>query len=356
MSRKKIIILLLVIAAIHAVIIFGLLPAKKSGGGKAAAKPALAAAENAPLPAAVPPSPPEIQTPPPPPEVVSAAPAVRKITPWDYRFPQKLPAGLQKRARRARSGMIVDLSNRRVLWSKEPRRPVAVASLTKLMTALLVAEKMQRDPGFKWDSPVKITAAATAVERSCVLGLQQNEVYTLEELMQSMMINSHNDSAAQIAEKISGSVPAFVALMNRRGNELGLASVKFNSPNGLPQGKKRINSFASASDIAHICELLMAYPHIMELCVMRSAQMHTGKKVYSHNNLLLGPTKKRPQRRQVPGIIGFKTGFTNAAGCCLAFGVKRNGKTVIGCVTGFPSAVERDTFCREIIEWAYRKK
>ena len=170
-----------------------------------------------------------------------------------------------------------------------------------------------------------------------------------------MMINSHNDSAVMLAEGISGSAADFVARMNRRGRELGLTSVKFNSPNGLPQGKQRVNSFASAADIAHICELLLPYPEVMRLCTMKSARLHTGRQVYSHNNLLLGPDKRHPRRRPVRGIIGFKTGLTNAAGCCLAFGVRRDGRTVIGCVTGFKSVIERDEFCRELIEWAYRK-
>ena len=277
------------------------------------------------------------------------------VKPFIFGKTQALPPALQKQAKRARSGILIDLNSRKVLWSKRARHPVAVASLTKLMTALLIAEKMEKDPEFKWTKPVKITAEATNVERSCVLGVKKDELYILGELMQSMMINSHNDSAAQLAAEHSGNVGNFVKLMNFSAHSRGMLSTGFNSPNGLPQGKKRINSFASAEDICHICEELMKYPKIMQLCVMRSARLHTGRRVYSHNNLLLGPTKHRPKRRPVDGLIGFKTGFTNAAGSCLAFGVKRNGRTVIGCVTGFPSAADRDNFCRGVIEWTFRK-
>ena len=347
MPWKKIAILLAIIAAIHAVIIVCLLPDK--------------------TPEKIPEKTPETQTPGQEkntainntaenknlPETKSPVQKkdTAKVVPWNYRKQRKLPPPLSRRAKRARSGIIIDMNDREVLWSKEPRRPVAVASLTKLMTALLVAEKMERDPEFKWTTILKITDAAAKVERSCVLGLKKDELYMVGELMQSMMINSHNDSAAQLAEAVSGSVPAFVSEMNRRSRELGLKSANFNSPNGLPQGKKRINSFASAEDITYICEKLIPYDRIMKLCVTKAQKLHTGKTVYSHNNLL-----GRGKHRKVSGIIGFKTGFTNAAGCCLAFGVKRNGKTVIGCVTGFPSAAERDIFCREIIEWAYQKQ
>lgn len=351
MSWKKIGLILFAIVAVHAVVLFRILPKERKIPAEipppAKTEQDVSApnekAENpsAPLPPKTPPE---------------SSPAVKRLAPWNYREQSALPADIAKHSSRARSGILVDLESRKVLWSKDPRRPVAVASLTKLMTALLVAEKMHHDRNWRWNTPLKVSKNVVNVERSCVLGMKEGEYYAVGELMQSMMINSHNDSAVMLAENVSDSVEDFVRMMNRRGKELGMNAPQFNSPNGLPQGKKRINSFASAEDISHICEALIQYPKVMELCTMRSAQLHTGKKVYSHNNLLLGPTKRQPKRQPVPGIIGFKTGFTNAAGCCLAFGVKRNGRTLIGCVTGFPSALDRDNFCREIIEWAYRKK
>ncbi|MCI5779923.1 MAG: serine hydrolase [Lentisphaeria bacterium] len=350
MSWKKVGLILAAIVAVHAVVLFRILPKER----KSPVETPPAKTENevsVPKEDEVkPPAPPPSEPPPEP------APAMKRLAPWDYRGQGVLPADIAKHSARARSGILVDLESRKVLWSKDPRRPVAVASLTKLMTALLVAEKMHHDRNWRWNTPLKVSKNVVNVERSCVLGMKEGEYYAVGELMQSMIINSHNDSAVMLAENVSGSVEEFVRAMNRRGGELGMTGLNFNSPNGLPQGKKRINSFASAEDISHICEALIQYSKVMELCTMRSAQLHTGKKVYSHNNLLLGPTKRQPKRRPVPGIIGFKTGFTNAAGCCLAFGVKRNGRTVIGCVTGFPSALDRDNFCREIIEWAYRKK
>ena len=89
----------------------------------------------------------------------------------------------------------------------------------------------------------------------------------------------------------------------------------------------------------------MRYPQLLKFCQMRNYKLHTGKIVSSHNNLL--------RRRPVPGLFGFKTGFTSRAGFCLSFGVNRKGRTIIGCVTGFPSARDRDEFCRRLIEWAY---
>ena len=219
-----------------------------------------------------------------------------------------------------------------------------IASLTKLMTALLLMEDISSGR-LEMSTKLPVTSAATEVERSCVLGMKRGEVYTVEELLAAMMINSHNDAAAQIAACVAGNVKDFVVRMNARARELGLSSAAFNSPNGLPQGKARQNSLCSVTDLTRLSEFLMRYPQLLKFCQMRNYKLHTGKIVSSHNNLL--------RRRPVPGLFGFKTGFTSRAGFCLSLGVNRKGRTIIGCVTGFPSARDRDEFCRRLIEWAY---
>ena len=263
---------------------------------------------------------------------------------YDFSRLRRIPADLKKLSRPGKSGIIVDLSTRQVLWAKNPATPVPIASLTKLMTALLLMEDISSGR-LEMSTKLPVTPAATEVERSCVLGMKRGEVYTVEELLAAMMINSHNDAAAQIAACVAGNVKDFVARMNTRARDLGLTSASFNSPNGLPQGKKRQNSLCSVTDVTRLSEYLMRYPQLLQFCQMRSKKLHTGKVVYSHNNLL--------RRRPVPGLFGFKTGFTNRAGFCLAFGVNRNGRRIIGCVAGFPSARDRDEFCRRLIEWAY---
>ena len=263
---------------------------------------------------------------------------------YDFSNLRKLPADVSKLGSKGKAGIVVDLSSRKVLWAKNPTSPVPVASLTKLMTASLLMEDISSGR-LDMATRLPVTSAATSVERSCVLGMQRGEFYTAKELIAAMMINSHNDAAAQLAATIAGNVDDFVVIMNKRASQLGLNSAKFNSPNGLPQGKSRQNSLCSVLDITRICENLMRYPQLMEFCRMRNYKLHTGKIVYSHNNLL--------RRRPVPGLFGFKTGYTSKAGFCLAFGVNRKGRRIIGCVAGFPSAADRDNFCRRLIEWAY---
>jgi len=275
-------------------------------------------------------------------------PLREKPAPWDYSHAlHQLPKSFA-RFRGLRTGILVDLSARRVIWEKDSAKPVPVASLTKMMTALLIMEKLEdkNSPNpLSWETILDVSDVAVQTERSGVLGMQKGERYSVGELMAAMMIASYNDAAAQLAEAAAGDVPTFVQQMNERARELGLRSASFNSPNGLPQGKMRQNSLCSAADIAILSEMLLRHPKVMELCGSKMKKLHTGRVVYGHNGLL--------KKNMVKGYEGFKTGFTNKAGFCLSFGINRDGRRIIGCVTGFPSAADRDNFCRALIEWAY---
>ncbi len=335
MSWHKILILLAVIAAIHLVVIFGCM----SGGS---------------------------DVPPPDPYAEAretfferlfasggsgtSGSAVSGVRPWDYSCKLDLPDALAQKAQKASGVIVVELDSRRVLWEKNSRNPVAIASLTKLMTALLVAEKLENDPQFKLDEVITLSSTATGVESH---KFNAGTRLTVHDLILAMMIASANDAATSLAERIGGTVPEFVEMMNRRAAQMGLEAARFNSPSGLPQGRERENSYASVSDILHLCEALMKYRVIMDACGESYAKLSNDYPVYTTNGLLLHPRPNRPYYRKVPGLIGFKTGFTNAAKCCLAFGVIRNDRIIIGCVTGFPSAADRERFCSELIEWAF---
>ena len=333
--------LLAVVAAVHICIFYAI--GRRSDQSSAVSEKSIPNADMSKVP-----QPPAAPASPAPSASTAASPAPEQhytaLPGYDFSGLKRIPADLQKLSRPGKSGIIVDLSTRKVLWAKNPTSPVPIASLTKFMTALLLMEDISSGR-LEMSTRLPVTAAATEVERSCVLGMKRGEVYTVEELLAAMMINSHNDAAAQIAACVAGNVKDFVARMNTRARELGLASAAFNSPNGLPQGKKRQNSLCSVTDVTRLSEYLMRYPQLLQFCRMRSKKLHTGKVVYSHNNLL--------RRRPVPGLFGFKTGYTGRAGFCLSFGINRKGRTIIGCVTGFPSARDRDEFCRRLIEWAY---
>jgi len=270
------------------------------------------------------------------------------VASWNYAGQKELPPALQNRfqAGKGRSGIVIDLNTRQVLWSKNPEQAVPVAALTKLMTAYLMLEHLDSNPDF-WKTTLNVKANEIKVKDRSSVDIPARK------LLEAMLIASNNGAAAALARGISGNVNDFVALMNSRAQELGLTSADFNSPNGYPQGKKRENCKASVADICHLCELLMNHQdqRILKFCGKKSSSVPFVGKVENTNHLLNPKKGIRP----VKGIFGFKTGYSKAAGFCLAFGVERDGRTIIGCVTGFKSAADRDVFCRNLIEWAFKQ-
>ena len=129
--------------------------------------------------------------------------------------------------------------------------------------------------------------------------------------------------------------------MNRRARELGLKSVRFHTPSGLNDwhGKELLVSVCSAADMVTLAERLLEYPEAFKMFAERNAVIN-------------GLTVRATNDVRGPGIDGIKTGFTQKAGCCLAFSVLRQNRRFIGCVTGFNSKADRKNFCIRLINWA----
>ena len=245
------------------------------------------------------------------------------------------------------TGIIVDMDTRRVLWEKNSRRPVPVASMVKMMTMLLVAEHMEDDDRLTLDSKITISRTVMQVKRTGVLWLAPGEVFSLRELLLGVAVKSANDAATQVAETVSGDVDAFVENMNRRAAELNLRSLVFYNPCGLPDRRGR-NALGSAADMVLLGERLLEYPFIIEMCSTLRGAIRDGKTVFVNTNHLINP--------HYPGVDGLKTGFINQSGFCLTFSALRNGRRIMGCVTGFKIARDRDRFCRKLIDWAYSRE
>lgn len=246
----------------------------------------------------------------------------------------------------AGTGIIVDMDTRKVLWEKDSAKPVPVASMVKMMTMLLTAEQLDRDGRLTLDSPIKITRTVMQVKRTGVLWLSPGEEFTLRELMLGVAVKSANDAATQVAEVVGGDVDAFVERMNKRAAELNLRSMVFYNPCGLPDRRGR-NALSSAADMVLLGERLLEYPFILELCSTLSGSIRDGKNktLFTNTNRLINP--------HYPGVDGLKTGYINQSGFCLTFSVLRNNRRIMGCVTGFKTARDRDRFCRKLIDWAY---
>jgi D-alanyl-D-alanine carboxypeptidase len=259
-------------------------------------------------------------------------------------LPRRFVPGLSKWSG---TGIVVDMDTRKVLWEKDSHRAVPVASMVKMMTMLLVAEAMERDPELTLDRKITITQAVMKVKRTGVLWLAPGEVFTLRELLLGIAVKSANDAATQMGEVVDGSVEAFVRRMNARAAELNLKSMVFYNPCGLPDDS-RGNSLSSAADMVLLGERLLEYPFLLELCSTLQGTLREGKTVFVNTNRLINP--------HYPGVDGLKTGFINQAGFCLTFSALRNGRRIIGCVTGFKTHQDRDRFCRRLIDWAYDPK
>jgi D-alanyl-D-alanine carboxypeptidase (penicillin-binding protein 5/6) len=232
----------------------------------------------------------------------STLPRVRAVGPSPARV--KLGQGI-------RSGLAFDQASGQVLWSRDPQRVLPIASLTKLMTALLVVENTRpRDV-------VKIAREVPKVQGSRMGYLKAGRSVRVETLLHGLLMSSGNDAAVALADHVAGSQRAFVAMMNERARAWALPCTHYVDPYGLAVGNE-----SCAEDLAQLAEHALAQPRIARIAAKRSAKVRIGRvglRWLATTNPLL--------RSRYPGTIGLKTGFTDRAGRCLVAAVRRGGLT-----------------------------
>jgi D-alanyl-D-alanine carboxypeptidase len=212
-----------------------------------------------------------------------------------------------------RAGLVFDINTGDVLWRHRPLQVLPMASLTKIMTALLTVERSHPD------DPVRITKAALRYTGSGIGLLPRGRRVRLETLLNGLLIVSGNDAAIALAVHLAGSERRFVALMNRRAAEWGLDCTHFASSHGLENSNR-----SCARDLAVLTRLAMAEPRIRRIVRRRQVDFHFPIKggrlfLYGHNPLI---------RLGYPGAIGLKTGYTYAAGRCFVGVARQNGRTL----------------------------
>lgn len=202
----------------------------------------------------------------------------------------------------AQSYVVLDLDSGRVLYSKNPDQRLFPASTTKAMTALVAFENG------KTAQRIRVSKQAAHTGESSIY-LQEGEVRTLDELLHAAMIRSANDACVAMADGISGSVPKFVGLMNRKVKALGLKNTHFENPHGLHNP----NHFTSARDLATIARAFTQVPFLNAIVREKTATIGGNQKV--------GPVRLLKNRNQLlfrwPACDGLKTGSTKEAGHCL---------------------------------------
>jgi D-alanyl-D-alanine carboxypeptidase (penicillin-binding protein 5/6) len=233
---------------------------------------------------------PEAQPKPRSPYVLPPAPA---HLPVDVRF----APGMEPEA-----GVLFDVDTGRILWQRDPTRRLPIASLTKMLTALIIA---RRD---RPDEPVQITPEALAYEGSGMGILPKGKKVPLRDLFYGLLLVSGNDAAIALAQHDSGSVPAFVRRMNRWRDRLGLRCSRFSTPSGiLDRG-----NYSCPRDLAALARADLANPWIRRVVGMREARFPFPIKgnfadLYNNNPFII---------EGMEGITGLKTGYTDAAGRC----------------------------------------
>ena len=255
----------------------------------------------------------------------------------------------------AKAGILVDANTGNVLWDKQARNPYQIASMTKIMTALLAYEDVLagRD-GITLSTQIPVTRAAQKIGGSQVW-LDVRETFTLEELLKAVSIKSANDAAYLVAEFLGGGdVAGFVDRMNRRARELGMNHTRFFNPHGLPGSSSREDNVSSPADMALLAERSLSHAKLLEWASTVSADFREpGQrghlKIVNHNNLL--PGRKYP----ATGVDGLKTGFINRSGYCVTTTCLRGGKRMIAVVVGFDMAKNRDLFVRKLLDWGYSR-
>lgn len=209
------------------------------------------------------------------------------------------------------SAVLYEPTGQRVLYEKDAHTRRAIASTTKLMTALLAAENLD------WDDTVTVPDEAVRVEGTS-LGLRGGDTLSVRDLVTGMLLESGNDAANAVAFAVSGSLPAFAELMNARAQELGMADTLFVTPSGLDEG----DNGSSAYDMALLGAAVLEDPVLAQICDSESASIViSGRKttVTNHNRLL----------KLYPDAVGMKTGFTKKSGKCLVSAARRDGVLLI---------------------------
>lgn len=214
----------------------------------------------------------------------------------------------------ARSAVLLDCATGRVLYEKDAGARRLIASTTKIMTGLLITERCPLDEA------VTIPAAACGMEGSS-LYLKPGEVLTVEQLLYGLLLQSGNDAAVALALHCSGSVPAFVAEMNRRAAALGLRDTHFANPNGLDDD----GNYATARDLAYLAAYAMKQPAFARIAATKTASI-PGRSLRNHNKLLW----------RYDGADGVKTGYTKAAGRILVSSAVRGGRRLVAVTINAP--------------------
>ncbi len=239
-----------------------------------------------------------------------------------------------------KSAILMEASTGQVLYEQNADEALPPASVTKIMTLLLVMEAI--DGGrLKYDDMVTASAHACSMGGSQIY-LKEGEQMSVEDMVKSVVIASANDAAVALAEHISGSEESFVAEMNKRALELGMKNTKFENTNGLDDTAQ--SHVTSARDIALMSRELIKHKKITEYSSIWMDTIRNGEFGLTNTNRLV---------RFYKGATGLKTGSTSKAGFCISATAERDGMTLICVIMASPTRDIRNAAATSLLDWGF---
>jgi len=260
-----------------------------------------------------------------------------------------LTAELQSKENFCKAGILIDWTNKKILWEKNANKSVPIASLTKMMTAFLLMQKIHNNPEISLNTQVKVSANVREIKtRYCYMRIGDN--YSLDELLKCMMIRSANDAAMLIGQYLGdGKREQFVRQMNDEASCLGFSSFKFYNSNGLPLKNGKEN-YGSAYELALLAAKLLEYPEVVKWSstAKSNIRIEKNKKIFDLNTTNPFVALKHK------GVTGMKTGFTQKAKFCIALTCERQNRVLIAVVCGCETKATRYQLAKALLKWGYQ--
>jgi len=241
---------------------------------------------------------------------------------------------------RAKAAILMDQSTGKVIMAKNENEKLFPASVTKIMSLLLIFESL--DSGkIKLDDTVTVSKYASSMGGS-EIWLKEGEQMTVEEMLKAICVASANDACVAMGEFIAGSNDAFIKMMNERASQLGMNNTTFINCTGLDDTTDE--HLTTAYDIALMSRELMKHENVTEYTTIWMDSLRNGETLLTNTNKLV---------RFYDGCTGLKTGTTSKAGCCLSATATRNGTSLIAVVLGSDTSEERFEGAKAMLNWGF---
>lgn len=244
-------------------------------------------------------------------------------------------------ASNAKSAILIEVSSGNILYEKNINEKLPVASLTKMMSQILILEEVEKG-NLKWDEKITTSSNASGYGGTQIY-LETGEVMTAEDLMKGISMASANDATVALAEKIAGTEEKFVQMMNKKAKELGLKNTNFMNPTGLDEE----NHYSSAYDLSIIAKELMKHKEIFRFSSLYEDYLRED----TNNKFWLVNTNRLV--RLYDGADGLKTGFTDNAGYTMAVTAKRDNMRLLAIVLGENESKVRNKEVTELLDYGF---